>query len=332
MAALSIDAPVGAGLKPLGAVALPWRVESAAFAAPLGEELFLFINRPGVQTGQFRLRMRAAVDRPEYDIEHVATLPVVAAGATACGGELLLTGADASGRPVLAARATGAIAWQCAIEAARPVRWPVPGCAWTPIVVWQDIHGSLQVAEVSAAGEAHRQSIAVGGPPVSVAVTVDGVYAAWGTTAGIEIVHVQQRDARRTRLDAPRPGSVAIGACGSDACCVSWTSGKDAFVARVGRQQAAAPPAALDLPAADGGRVEVIPGAQPLVWAQRGEFFDRDGQRWTSSLVMPGHMPLTIDGLVHAVAWCGAVVAIVGSDDVQLLTRERPVQSRARSC
>jgi hypothetical protein len=114
---------------------------------------------------------------------------------------------------------------------------------------------------------------------------------------------------------------VAVGACGSDAWCVGWTGGTEAFFARVDPRQPAAAPVALDRAAGAVGRLEVISGPHPLVWHQRSESVDTTEQRWTSSLVLPGHAPLTIDGLVHAVAWWGTLVAIVGSDDLQLLRR-----------
>lgn len=313
-------------LRTIGAVALPMRVESAAWAVPVGNDLLVLVNQPGTsQTRQWRIRSHDASGFDEFEShELLPPLPVVAAGAADCGQELLVTGADGRGKAIfLGATPPGQRAWQFEINGPTPIRWPVPGCAWQPVVVWQDAHGALEVAAASAAGLSGRRSIPVGGPPLEVAVGAGAVWAAWRTATAIEVVEIREHDSRSLRVPAAFASDVAIGADAVRAC-VAWTQADGAFFARLGAQAAPAEPAvSLDLGRARGGRLALIAGREALVWAQRAESSEHESPAWTSSLLLPGRPPLAIDGLVHAVAWWGDRVAVVGAAEIHFLQRER---------
>jgi hypothetical protein len=309
-------------LEPAGALGLPIRVESAAWAAQVRDDLFVLINRPGMsETGLVRVRQHAG-RIPVYEVEHLPSLPLVSAGTSECHEQLLVTGADATGHAVvLGSTSTGQVAWRLPFQGPRPVRWPVPGCAWEPVLVWQESRSALEVASVVSGGISGRRSFPVGGPPLSISVGARAVWAAWIEPTGIEMLEIRQHDARNLRMPVEFPGDVDIGVNASGTCIV-WTQAGAAFFARVGSNGLPAePPVPLDLGHARGGRLALIPGPEPLVWAQRVGFIESEGQEWTSSLVLPGRASLTIDGLVYAVTWWGDRVAVVGPDEISFLNR-----------
>ncbi len=319
-------------LRLVGIVALPVVVETAAWATPAGAELRLWINRPGsARTLQLRVL-------PERRIEELPALALVAAGALRCERESILTGADPAGRAlVLGVADDGGTAWRHALAGPTPTRWPVPVCAARPVVVWQTSSERLELAEIGADGIAAARSVPVGGPPLDVAGTGGAggaggaVWAAWTESAGIACAEITGQGVRAHAIAASFPSDVAVGAGpGGDGCgaagpggaWVAWTERGAAFVTRIGATPAEV--VAVDLGDAAGGTLAVVPGQQPVLWAQRGEISEGEAPRWTSALAVPGRQPVLVDGPVHAVAWWGDVLAVVGTERLYLFEPAGP--------
>src|SRR5262249_51646021 len=128
-------------LQTAGTIALPVAVETSAWAVPVGGEVRVLINQPGsTQTTQLRVL-------PKHRVEPLPPLPIVVGGAAGCGRELVVTGADAKGLPlVLGVADDGKTTWQTSIDGPTPTLWPVPGCAPQPIICWQTSFDKLEVA------------------------------------------------------------------------------------------------------------------------------------------------------------------------------------------
>jgi hypothetical protein len=116
------------------------------------------------------------------------------------------------------------------------------------------------------------------------------------------------------------PATFALGACRGVAC-LAWARGGSGFLARLGSSPVTEPPASLDLRGAADGTLTLLGGPVPMVWAQRLESIEGEPARWRSVLGQPGESPLLIDGPVHAAAWWGDAVALVGTQEVMLLRR-----------
>ncbi len=284
---------------------LPAAADSAAWAIPFGRELRLFVNRPP-STLHLRLAGRS--------MDMLAELPLVAAGAAACGDGILVTGADGAGRPVVTMVAgDGAIRWQHALAGPTPVRWPVPACLGAPAVVWQTSHRFLEVAAAGPGGLEGQRSVDVGEPPIALSIGNGAVRAVWPSSTGIEGVEIDQRGTRAIGMQTSRrPDAVAVGGTPAGTYVV-WKLGAGVSFARPGES-----PLPLDVGRAANGTIAALSGTEPLVWAQLLESREREKPRWRSSLVIPGADRLDLDQLIHAVAWWGDRVVVVGVQDVRV--------------
>jgi hypothetical protein len=294
-----------------GRIALPAAVHTAACAAAAGDDLVVLINRPGEG------RADALRVRPGGTVQALPPLPMVAAGVALCGGELLATGADAEGTPlVIGVAADGGISWRVSLPGPAPTRWPVPGCAPGPVVAWQTAAGVLEVADAGPGGIGAARSVPVGGPPLDVAVGGGAVWAAWTERSAVRVAAVRGGGVVTLDLPAEFPSDVAAGAT-AEGAAVAWTERRGAFLSRIGGGESR-PPVALDLGPAAGGTLAVVAGPEPLVWAQRTETREGEAPGSVSTLVLPGREPARIDELVFAVAWWGRRVAAVCAGHVRL--------------
>jgi len=318
MSSLTISAPSDPNrpsFRWTGTLALPVAVESAGLVLPDGDGFRVWINRPGeTLAAQFRASRASG-------IREMAAVPVTVAAGSPCSSEFLLTGADAAGSPVAVAVSTGGgVAWRQSIPSANPFRWPVPGCASRPLVVWQDEPGLVRSCEISAARVHPLEPFAAGGPPLDIAIAGGSIWCVWSDSSGVLVAESGAKGVRRFTLSAAYSSEVAIGESGS-AVAVAWMEQETAFLASIA--PGAGPPpdhGTLDLGAARGGSLAFIPASVPLLAARssvatEGELFEP-----LSVLTAPGLAPVEIAGLIHSVACNGSVVALLGSSRLYFLT------------
>lgn len=302
-------------LRPTAVLALPLTVDSAAWATPIDEELRLWINHPGAgETAQLRVLRGNA-------FEALSSLPIVAAGAARCGSEIVMTGADAEGHPVvLGVAEDGNVRWRFLIDGPTPIRWPIPGCAPEPVVVWQTSHGEIERARVGPQGLDRRRSVRVGGPPLDLTTGGGAIWAVWSDESGVHAVEMGRERAREIFINAAVPDGVAVGGF-EEGAWVAWTRGASAFLVSVSPGKHPSAPVAIDIAGASGGTLAVVAGPEPLLWIRHGEALEGEPPRWRSAFVLPGREPTLVEGLVHAVTWWGDAVAVVGTTDVRLFER-----------
>jgi hypothetical protein len=299
----------------MSSFALPDAAETAAYAAAVGGALRVLVNRPraGV-TEQLRLRAGSG-------IEALAPLPLVAAGAAACGGTLLVTGSDGAGAPLVAGVAEdGRVAWRVGLPGPLPTRWPLPGCAPGPSLAWQTRRETLEVAAVGPEGIGDVRFLPVGGPPLELSMGGGAVWAAWPEPGGVRLAALRGSGVESILLPSAFPSHAAVGALEGGGAAVAWTEARGTFLARVG--PGAGPPAALDPGPAAGGRLAVVPGPEPLVWVRRREASEGEEPVSVSALVLPGRAPVLVHEPVFAVAWWGRRIAAVCAREVRLFDPE----------
>ena len=299
----------------MSSFALPDAAETAAYAAAVGGELRVLVNRPraGV-TEQLRLRAGGA-------IEALAPLPLVAAGAAACGATLLVTGSDGAGAPLVAGVAEdGRVEWRTGLPGPLPTRWPLPGCAPGPTLAWQTRREALEVAAVGPEGIGDVRSLPVGGPPLELSIGGGAVWAAWPEPGGVRLAALRGSAVESILLPAAFPSHAAVGALEGGGAAVAWTEARGTFLTLVG--PGAGPSAALDPGPAAGGRLAVVPGPEPLVWVRRREAPEGEEPVSVSALVLPGRAPVRVHEPVFAVAWWGRRIAAVCAREVRLFDRE----------
>jgi hypothetical protein len=307
---------VPASFLPIGAVGLPVMVESAGWILPFRKGFRLWINRSGEN------KMMQFNVTPSQEIGELDSLPLVGAGTVGCERGFIVTGADASGLPLVAATdADGRLSWQHVIEGPAPFRWPIPGCGRKPVILWQTDQGRVEIAEVSAKGVGRRTSFAVGGPPLDLAAAGDSVWAVWADASGVVALEATANEVKKFHLSQSYTSEIAVGVC-VDGVCVAWGQPGYTFLARkhAGRE-AFEEPLKLDVGAAVGGTLRVIPGDEPLVHAARAWLKEGEPARVLSVLTGPGYRPLAIEGIVHSVASHGNTVVLLGETELRFLGR-----------
>jgi hypothetical protein len=294
-------------------VGLPVAVQTAAWAVPGPTDLRLFINRPG-ETLQLRVR----ADR---HIEALPSLPVVTAGATRCGTQLIVTASDA-GKPVaLGLTDAGTLAWRVEIPGPPPTLWPLPGCAPNPVVLWQTRSGQLEVANVGAHGLSGQHAVAAGGPPLDITTQASSIWLAWADATGVNVAEISAAGARPLHVPAASPAGVAIGAYPGGAF-LAWARGASAFSLEIPAGQAPGSSSVAietDLGTAAGGALNIVSGPRPVLLARRRQDTDGDGARVISALALPGKAPFVTDRMVHAAAWWQHTLVAVGTTELLFL-------------
>ena len=298
-----------------GVLALPVPVETAGLVLHDGDAFRVWINRPGEGSA---IQVAASQTSGTRELESV---PFLTAAGAVCRSEFLLTGADAAGRPVAASiSAAGKVGWRCAVPSPNPFRWPAPGCGSRPLVVWQDEPQVVRAGEVGPAGVHPWRPFAVGGPPLSIAVAADSVWCIWSGSDGVVAAESQAGGMRQFPVASVYSSEVAIGTCGSAVCAV-WLEDKTALLTTVapgsGLPLEREP---LDLGAARGGSLSMVPAAFPLVLGRTARAIEGEPFESRSVLTAPGMAPVELIGLLHGVACNGNVVALLGGTGLYFLS------------
>jgi hypothetical protein len=301
---------------PAGLVGLPLAVDSAGLVLPFDDELRVWINRPG-ETSTIQLRVL-----PSRRIEELAALPLVAAGAVQCGEGFIVTGSDASGRAmVLGSGRDGSVVWQHKVDGPQPIRWPVPCCVPQPAIVWQTVHGKLELAEAGENGLVRRGTFEVGGPPLEVAGTTHSIFAVWSDVSGIRTLRIADGPTRPAKIAASYVSEIAAGSCGEN-LAIATVQNDAVLLALAGPDgSAVALQRQLEVQGKMRGSLTVVSGAKPLVWMRGGDSREEESPRARSILTGPYMHPIEINGLVYSVASRDDMVVLLGSNELLFLRR-----------
>ncbi|HXU46559.1 MAG TPA: hypothetical protein VN783_13610 [Thermoanaerobaculia bacterium] len=331
-----------AALRGAGIVALPVAATKEARALEVAGALRLFVAGPDSgETAQLRLDP-GGPRAPASIFSTLPALPLALADAACCGSEILVTGADPLGRAVAVglSAADGSLVWRREIQP-KGFAWPLPGCARGPVLVSQGGGGAIEIVAIAGGEPSAPRTVAAGGSSLSTFALSRGgrsLWAAWGHAGGIHAVDLGSGPGSNPggsdagfdlALGAPRAGGPAAlprelaVATWRGGVALAWLGPDGAFLALCdGAGRPLDEPARIDLGDAEGGRLRLASGPEPLAWVQRGEAIEGEPMRWTSILSLPGSPPATLDGLIHDVAWWGERVVAVGEGEILILDSE----------
>jgi hypothetical protein len=295
---------------------LPAVADYAVWVVPVHDEFYIWINKPMERrTRQFKVDV-------SYEFTEQKSLPLIVAGAVWSGRSFILTAADLNGQPVVAETdANGTLLWQQPLECSQPYRWPAPACDRTPLVVWQPEQGRVDVAKVSGKGLAQLGSIAVKGPPLSLAVAEDSLWAVWSDQSGVFAVEANDSGVKHYQLADAYYSEVGAGRCG-DGVTMAWARGGSAFLTEKHASAAFRKTVELELGEATGGSLRVVEGDQPLVHAWRGYSDEGETPRVISVVTGPATAGVTIEGLIYSVVNHGGTLVTIGENEMKFFKVE----------
>ena len=307
---LAIEIPRDTGdLTPAGVLGLPIAVATSAGLASGEEGLHILICQPEIAATAHVLLPRGA-----NAMISLPSLPLVAAGAVVSGEGLVVSGADAGGGAlIIGLSRDGEMVWRSPLGGPPPVRWPVPFAMPEPVVVWQVLANQIEIAGINGGVLQAESAVRTGGPPLALAGAGGMLWAVWaegGSVAGL------MHDRAGTSLFRVADGAadaIAVGALDRQGW-VAWTAAGATFLAEPGST-----PGEIELSRAAGGALAIIPGRFPVVWAQQTALDDYGDRIYVSALARRGRPPILFEGLVHAVAWWGEWLAVLGATDLWLL-------------
>jgi hypothetical protein len=321
MPLLAIDIGQGADdLTPVGVVGLPVAVTTSAWLAGGDDGLHLLVGEPQIgATAHILLRQGATT------LTALPPLPLVAAG-VACGPDgLAITGANAAGDAlIIGVSQAGESLWRCALEGPPPIRWYVPFAMPELAVVWQVAANRIEIASIDGGVLRGRESIPVGGPPLTIAAGAGRLWAAWAEDRVTRAVVCGRDGVSYWTAAEAKADAIAIGACNEHAW-MAWSAAGETFLSDL---ESGCAGVRIELGRAAGGALVVAPGPFPIVWAQQAVSNAWGERIYVSALARPGRLPILFEGLVHAVAWCCGRLAVLGSTDLWLFTAHNGATAR----
>lgn len=300
-----------------GSLVPPVAIQTAAWLIPVGDDLYMWINGPnGGETTQLRI----SSDR---QIEQLPMLDVLTGGVCYCQQQFVLTGTASTGLPVVFKVDTaGNELWRYTLnDAAAATLWPAPYCIGKPAIVWQTEPRTLQIAKVDDSGIAAPYSIQVGMPPLKLTSNDQVIYTLWADNSGILGVEIGADDPHSIRIPMRYPDNLAA-APAPDGLYVAWQEGKSVYFSKI-RENGKSPqsPSQIDLGEIVNGKLAIVSGTEPLLWAQQNTYDNQEETQWVSALARVSSTPLIIKGFVHNVVWWGEAIVVVGSLEMLFFKR-----------
>ena len=295
-------------------ILLPVSVESHALAQKWQEDLWLLINQPGDRETQL-LKITSS-----HRVEIIAALPILAASMTNCNQQMIVTGSNAEGRPlVIGLDAQGRLLWEYLFSGPEPTTWPVAACGPMPTIAWQQTPDKIEVGmlDMKSATLFRKPAITVGAPPAKIFSWKNKIWGVWAEKNGLHIVDLAEAIERVVLTDGIYANEFSIGQS-SEGTYFGWTAGNQAYWLLPETSL----PTSVVLENAAGGTFSLISGEAPLIWIQKSKEGLDGNLEWESTLVLQDTKPHILDGFVFIVSWWQQRVVVVNQSRILLLKIE----------
>lgn len=304
-------------------IPLPVAVESHALAQEWGRDLWLLINQPSKQKTQL-LKITSA-----QEVEIMAALPMMAASMTICDQQLIATGSNAAGQPlVVGLDATSQVLWEYLFTDLQPITWPVAACGSRPRIAWQQTPEKIEVAllDTTANSLLSKPTIRIQSPPVRIVSWKEKLWGVWTDKDGHHVVDLISAKDRVVSGDGVHHAEFSMGYA-KGGVYFGWVTGENANLLLPKTSSLTQ----MNLSNASGGAFQLISGGAPLIWIQKSEQSIDEITEWKSTLIVPGAAPYSVDGYVFCVAWWRRQVAAVNQSKVILLENKSVRNAQNRS-
>ena len=294
-------------------IPLPVSVESHALAEEWEGELWLLINQPGNHQTQL-LKITSA-----HAIESIAVLPIIAASMTCCDQQMIISGSNADGRPlIIGLNAAGLLLWEYVFSDISPIVWPITGCGLAPTIAWQQHPDKIElgVLDTNSATLLRKPAFNVEVPPAKIFSWKNKVWGAWADKGTLHVVDLVEDDERVIATDGFHANEFSVGQT-REGVYFGWTAGNNAFWLLPESPS----PGIIDIENIAGGTFCLISGGEPLGWIQKSKQGIGGELEWESTLVFADLTAHTVDGYVFTIAWWQQQVVVVSQSKILLFRK-----------
>ncbi|MBK5212346.1 MAG: hypothetical protein JJE55_01645 [Flavobacteriaceae bacterium] len=298
-------------LKIAKTISLPIVIETHAVLVCWDEVVYILINvLANKETILFKLNA-------SLDFEKMAQLPLLSTSATICKKQLIVTGADFEGKPmIIAINNSGEIQWQNTLEFT-PTIWPLTTCSNKLFIAWQENTNQIERGNLNlVAHKIERLSpISVSSPPAILFPLKETIFAAISEKNKTTLINLISN--KIANLDISQ--QITIGET-TDAIFYGWLEPNTVFLKFLKNDKL------VDFPInkASLGKLKAISGKEATFWLQKQESTIDEDNKWQSVVIQENTDVFEIDGFVFSViAWKDSL-AVIQNSKLILLKKQPP--------
>lgn len=284
-------------------IPLPVVIDSHAIAYEWNETLWLLVNRFSEQkTNVYNINL-------DDEITLVTELPMMSSTVVSCKNELVITGSNSIGKPlIIAINSEGGQIWSHVLSEIDPITWPVTSCGKELLLAWQESIDTLELGNLNTKTNAFiRQSkVKIKTPPVTLYSWKNHIHGVWLDNKQIHDIDLSKKQETIIDRNGEYADNFVLGIA-NDSVYYAWATPdlvKFKF-SEGGKIQS------VKVKNASDGEITSVSGEVPLIWIQHQNPSIDDDINWESDLVIPGTEIYNIKEYVYAVSWWQGKIVIV---------------------
>lgn len=282
-------------------ISLPIAVETHAVLIDWNDELWIFIN--SVE------RKEASVFKLDssFFLKEYTSLPLLITSATLCKKEIVLSGANIEGKPLIIAINNSAEIQSLNTLEIIPIIWPVTACSNKTFIAWQENTNEIERGNLNMETSKMEKlpAISVSNPPAMLFPLKETIFAVISEKNKTLLFNLINNEI--SNLDISQPITVGetidtifYGWMETHAVCLKFLKN--------GKQ------VNFPINKASIGNLKAISGNVVTLWIQKRELQMDDSYQWKSTIIQENTEMFEIDGFIYAVkSWNDRLVLIQNS-------------------
>lgn len=288
---------------------LPLVADTHAFICAGENKLWLFINQYGLnRTAVFYLT-------GNYGLEPAGSLPLVASSATAMNNGIMVSGADAHGKPVvIAVNNEGQPVWQKQLNILAPVIWPLVTGETPFFVAWQEEAGKISTGYIPDPEKEMEPGkiFNTGNTAVQVFAGKNKIWAAWKTTGNIMVTELLSGEKEQIAGTEKATTEMVMAPC-NKGLVTAWLGRENIYCLLPGSKE----PLVIPFNNALGGALSASCNETPLFMVK--QMIGEDTISWKVTVITPGNEHFITDQFVYDAQWWQQQVVLLCRDRVIFL-------------
>lgn len=276
-------------------------VETHAVLIDWNDELWIFINSvERKETSVFKLDS-------SFFLKEYTPLPLLITSATLCEKEIVLSGANIEGKPLIIAINNSGEIQSLNILEIIPTIWPVIACSNKIFIAWQENANEIDRGNLNLETSKIEKlpAISVNNPPAMLFPLKETIFAAISEKNKTQLVNLISNEI--SNLDISQP--ITVGET-IDAIFYGWLETNFVCLKFLKEDKQVNFP----MKKASLGNLKAISGNEATLWIQKRELQMDDTYQWKSTIIQENTEMFEIDGFIYTVkSWNDRLVLIQNS-------------------